>query len=967
MNAATSRPERVSAPRPPDAPAPSRFPLFATLAPVVASVALWAVTRSPFALAFAALGPVVAIAGVADARLQRRRGRRREAARFDHECVSTREALTSAHDREREELEQRVQLVPALIDSDRPSPARWRGSLDRELPVRLGRGSAASVVHYSDSSSITGVAPDALTASILRELSEFARVVTDAPLTADARRGVAFVGATPLVQAAARSVALQVALALSPAEFVIAMPKSEPSWGWLGELPHARAALAGAGRLEFTAASTESRSPGSGSSPHVVIAFARDSAQLPPGIATIIEIAADAGARMIDSASDRATAITPDFVSVEHAASAAMILREWAANDQLSSTRDLLPELVELSSLREGSDDGPPIDDGSGLTCTIGATATGPLRIDLVADGPHAVIGGTTGSGKSELLLSWVLSMASRRSPAEVTFLFVDFKGGASFDPLASLPHCVGLITDLDPHLADRALLSLGAELRFRERTLAEAGLRSIDDAAGATPFPRLVVLVDEYAALIESSPSLHAVFLDLAARGRSLGVHLVLCTQRPAGVVRDGILANSGLRISLRVTAAPDSTAVIGTAAAASLPARPRGRALLSVAGSDAVPFQVARSTDSDARGVTERWRDHSPPPRRPWCPPLAAVVRLSDLPGSSVLASAADIPFAMIDLPELQRQTVARYDPARHGSLAVIGTAGSGKTAALSALATGPSLLERRAVPRSLPVLWDVLGDATQPARERPSLSRVLLIDDIDSLLASCPDEYVSALVDRLSGLLRDGPALGVHVVLTAQRIPASLHSLLALCGSRILLRMPDRHEYIVAGGETAHFTPQLAPGGGHWRGHRIQVLWQPDAPPIAMPAAAVTIDPADGSPLAVVSTRPALALERLRRLAPDRTVSLLDVAGPGAPAVGDSEILVGDPESWQSNWGGVAALRATPVLFDGCSVAEFRAITRRRELPPLCAPGERAAWIVLPDGSVSRARLPPNPVRP
>jgi S-DNA-T family DNA segregation ATPase FtsK/SpoIIIE len=613
--------------------------------------------------------------------------------------------------------------------------------------------------------------------------------------------------------------------------------------------------------------------------------------------------------------------------------------------------------------LRDAGNDGLPIDDRSALACAIGATATGPLRIDLVTDGPHAVIGGTTGSGKSELLLSWVLSIASRLSPAEVTFLFVDFKGGASFDPLASLPHCVGLITDLDPHVADRALLSLGAELRFRERTLATAGLRSIDDAQGATPFPRLVVLVDEYAALIESSPSLHAVFLDLAARGRSLGVHLVLCTQRPAGVVRDGILANSGLRISLRVTAAADSIAVIGTAAAASLPARPRGRALLSVAGSDAVPFQVARSTESDVRCVSERWADHRPPPRRPWCPPLGAVVRLSDLPGVPVSASSPDIPFAMIDLPELQRQSLARYDPARHGSLAVIGAAGSGKTTALSVLATAPSLLDRQTGPRSLPALWDFLGDATATAHERPRVSRVLLIDDVDSLLASCPDEYVSAFVERLSRLLRDGPALGVHAVLTAQRVPASLHSVLALCGSRILLRMPDRHEYIVAGGETAHFAPQLTPGGGHWRGHRIQILWQPDVAVMSAPPAAVTVDPADGSPLAVVSTRPALALERLRRLAPDRTVSLLEIAGHGAPAVGDSEILVGDPESWQSNWGGVAALRATPVLFDGCSVAEFRAITRRRELPPLCAPGERAAWIVLPDGSVARARLPPG----
>ncbi|MFW8745594.1 FtsK/SpoIIIE domain-containing protein, partial [Mesorhizobium japonicum] len=177
------------------------------------------------------------------------------------------------------------------------------------------------------------------------------------------------------------------------------------------------------------------------------------------------------------------------------------------------------------------------------LAAPIGRDADGPVIVDLVADGPHALVGGTTGSGKSELLVSWVLAMAHGRRPDEVAFLLVDFKGGAAFAPLAGLPHVVGILSDLDARLTRRAIESLRAELLRRERLLADAGVRSIDELPSGA-LARLVVVVDEFAAVVSGQPELHDVFADLAARGRSLGLHLVLCTQRPAGVVRDGVLA---------------------------------------------------------------------------------------------------------------------------------------------------------------------------------------------------------------------------------------------------------------------------------------------------------------------------------------------------------------------------------------------------------------------------------------
>src|SRR5690606_3260836 len=155
-------------------------------------------------------------------------------------------------------------------------------------------------------------------------------------------------------------------------------------------------------------------------------------------------------------------------------------------------------------------------------------------------------VGGTTGSGKSELLNTWILATLDDRTPAEVTVLLVDFKGGAAFAPLAGLPHCVGLVTDLDGPLAARAAISLRAEIRRREQVLAHSRARSIDEAGGGVP--RVIVAVDEYASVLGEDPELHALFSDLAARGRSLGIHLILCTQRPSGVVRDAILANCPL-----------------------------------------------------------------------------------------------------------------------------------------------------------------------------------------------------------------------------------------------------------------------------------------------------------------------------------------------------------------------------------------------------------------------------------
>ncbi|GER24009.1 hypothetical protein NCCP1664_25040 [Zafaria cholistanensis] len=206
------------------------------------------------------------------------------------------------------------------------------------------------------------------------------------------------------------------------------------------------------------------------------------------------------------------------------------------------------------------------------------------LQLDLVTDGPHLLVAGTTGSGKSELLKALLLELARSYPPTEVGFLLADFKGGSAFSAFRALPHTQALITDLDAETARRTLESLRAELVRRERLLREWG--AADYAAyrgipgprvpgGPHPpvLPRLVAVVDEFRVLADDMPEALADLARLAAVGRSLGVHLVLATQRPQGCVPPDLRANLNTVVCLRVLAPTDSVDLLGTAAAAEIP----------------------------------------------------------------------------------------------------------------------------------------------------------------------------------------------------------------------------------------------------------------------------------------------------------------------------------------------------------------------------------------------------------
>lgn len=427
------------------------------------------------------------------------------------------------------------------------------------------------------------------------------------------------------------------------------------------------------------------------------------------------------------------------------------------------------------------------------LRALVGHAGDGPCYLDLKTQGPHALVGGTTGAGKSEFLQAWVLGMASAYSPQKVTFLFVDYKGGSAFADCVKLPHCVGLVTDLTPHLIARALASLRAELHHRERLFATKCAKDLETLAGRgdpdAP-PSLVIVIDEFAALAREAPDFVDGVVDIGQRGRSLGLHLIMATQRPAGVIKDNLRANTNLRIALRMADEADSSDILGSSAAAHVdPAFPGraiartgpgrlatfqsayagahstpggGRARIAVRGlalGSAVSWGAAgeativvapdgASEEPDAARVVSALigaaeRRGFPPPKRPWLDQLADRYDIAALPREAAGGAA----FGLIDDPSRQAQLPAVYEPDRDGNLVVLGGAGAGKSTALRTLALA-AMLDASVGPVHVYCI-DAAGGGLDMLRPLPAVADVVDSDDL---------ERIGRMFKRLAGVVRE-----------------------------------------------------------------------------------------------------------------------------------------------------------------------------------------------------------------
>ena len=471
---------------------------------------------------------------------------------------------------------------------------------------------------------------------------------------------------------------------------------------------------------------------------------------------------------------------TVSFVAVaghDLADSPAAVVERWRESGSLVDA----DAPVQAGRRREGS-----------LRAWVGSAAGESLYLDLRLHGPHALVGGTTGAGKSEFLQTWIIGMATAHSPSRVSFLFVDYKGGSAFAECVKLPHTVGLVTDLSPHLVTRALASLNAELRHREhilnrkraKDLVELERRGDPDAP-----PSLIIIVDEFAALVQEVPAFVDGVVNVAQRGRSLGLHLVLATQRPAGVIKDNLRANTNLRIALRMADEADSTDVIGDASAAAFSPDLPGRGVAKTGPGRLVPFQAGYVGGWTRRarvapkvgvrsllfGTSEAWaeppadvteasHEHGPTdlervvatvsaasalaavpePRKPWLPELAHCI---DLAGLVSADSDEALAFGIGDNPDEQSQPVVAFHPDRDGAMAVFGTGGSGKSAFLRSIAVAAA-----STPGGGPCevyAIDAGGRGLAMLEQLPHVGSVINGDD---------DERIDRLISRLRDLIDD-----------------------------------------------------------------------------------------------------------------------------------------------------------------------------------------------------------------
>lgn len=447
------------------------------------------------------------------------------------------------------------------------------------------------------------------------------------------------------------------------------------------------------------------------------------------------------------------------------------------------------------------------------------------VPFDLVTEGPHLLVWGQTGSGKSVALQRLIASLAARYSPAQVTVVFCDFKGGASLVTLRGLPHLVGVATDLTEDTGRRATVSIRAEMRRREALLAEHGVSDLSDLPLRVPCPRTLLIVDEVHALLQVLPEMGDVLSDVASRGRSLGIHLVVSGQRMSGVVPRAVLANAPARLCLRVTdpaEAAEGLPGVTRSLVQTLATAPRGTALFQglrwgISPVTPVPVLSPEIDDSVTRwaGVEgEAW----------WAPELPLHIDSSG-PLSRKLSITPET-VAVLDEPEWQRQVPWHYDPKQRGSLWVVGEDGSGHSTLVRRFCEAGRSRDAELVmlPDSPEGLWWTLrGLLVEPPGRRGS--QWVLSDRIDRVLSSLTEEQFHRVIECLALLAHRSPEIGV--IVTSGPAGAVARALRRHFSQRVLLSHRSLEDWLSVGGVKVLWSPERPPGRFVWHDTMGQVV--------------------------------------------------------------------------------------------------------------------------------------------
>ena len=417
------------------------------------------------------------------------------------------------------------------------------------------------------------------------------------------------------------------------------------------------------------------------------------------------------------------------------------------------------------------------------------------LNLHEKAHGPHGLIAGTTGSGKSETIQSYILSLAVNFHPHDVAFLLIDYKGGGMANLFKDLPHLLGTITNLDGAQSMRALASINAEIHRRERLFGQYGVNHINQyqkkfklGEATEPLPHLFLISDEFAELKVNQPDFIKELVSIARVGRSLGVHLILATQKPSGVVDDQIWSNSRFKLALKVADRGDSMEMLRTADAAQI--TQTGRAYLQVGNNEVYElFQTAWSgadyqPEKDQLGIEDHTiylinelgqyevlnqdlsgldmaeeikevpteldvivqeinhlhqQEGIAAVAQPWLPPLKERITLDELDKVVPIEAwqkrtAPSVLIGVADIPQAQKQEAVAIDLSKDGNILLYGSPGTGKTTFLQTAAMD---LARKQSPENLTMyLLDFGTNGLAPLSQLPHVADSLLLDQTEKI---------------------------------------------------------------------------------------------------------------------------------------------------------------------------------------------------------------------------------------
>ncbi|WP_062303045.1 FtsK/SpoIIIE domain-containing protein [Demequina subtropica] len=765
----------------------SPLPWLSAIVPVVLGITMAVIFGRAVMLLMAAASPIMVVGSfLTNRRLARKRGERTEATWRDEVRATESRIDTLVREQRLQGWYDHPDQVVVRDTACLPTARLWERRYDDAdaLRIRIGVAQRDLRVRFEGGS------------QRFREQPRSAGVSPE-PVAVDATAGPLGIAGTPhATRLTARAALLSLATMRSPRDcqiVTICDSEDRDQWGWVAWLPHAQDdARVGATvgntedsrreRLRELAATLQTRrlahAQGIDAGSHIivlvdgarryrmlpgmvdllkhghrhgifVIALDDDVTRLPEEVATVLEIdPTDPAMARLQARGEFHARVLLDGASLGHAET---IARAMCGYRHISGLGDdgVMPRSVRYVDLMDVDlEDPTPILDRWARTprqtyVVVGADAEGEVAVDLATAGPHALVAGTTGSGKSEFLQTLIIALAMANRPDALTFVLVDYKGGSAFADCERLPHTVGMVTNLDARETERALASLEAELKRRERVLKDE-LRAKDadtawakdpEAAAAAGLARLVLVIDEFAELKTELPDFINGLVRIARVGRSLGVHLVLATQRPAGAVTPEMQSNINLRVALRVTDQADSSDVLGSGEAALISTSTPGRGFLK-AGSNQSPaaFQAARVAGVRPGAVAQRrqpaqaasidwdvvaYRPQFPPtliaqhevdhddtdlralvdvvlaaadvagiPRgaSPWLTPLPQVLTVDHFVGMRLPAGSVIV--GLEDLPEEQRQAPRLWHVTDDSHLLISGGARSGRTTMLRSL---------------------------------------------------------------------------------------------------------------------------------------------------------------------------------------------------------------------------------------------------------------------------------------